>query len=222
MFQPNFQIAEYPTYGFWYERTYYGYPVYLDRGPLIANHLAAISRTLNNVLSDTPRAYAVRFDLHIPAEFDVTDSEVITRFFNAFKRLLEAADHEKANEGKRVHPHRLRYCWAREWGRQNNRPHYHVLIILNHDRYRTLGAFKNADGNLSARIKTAWAIATGQSYTSVNRLVHFPEKPEYWLIRASEDYQQQLKNLFFRASYLAKSDTKVFGIGQRTFGTSMG
>ncbi|MFN3901885.1 MAG: inovirus Gp2 family protein [Alishewanella aestuarii] len=221
MFQPNFQVAEYPTNGYWYEPTYYGYSVNLNHGPLMANHLAAISRMLANVLSDTPRAYAVRFDLRLPAEFDVTDTEVITRFFNAFRRLLEAADQEKTKEGKRVHPHRLRYCWAREWG-DEGRPHYHVLIILNHDRYRTLGAFKNTDGNLAARIKTAWAIATGQNYTSVDRLIHFPNNPEYRLIRLSEDYQQQLQNLFYRVSYFAKAESKVFGIGQRTFGTSMG
>lgn len=85
MFQSSFQVADYPTNGYWYEPTYYGYLVNLNHGPLMANHLAAISRMLANVLSDTPRAYAVRFDLRLPAEFDVTDTEVITRFFNAPK-----------------------------------------------------------------------------------------------------------------------------------------
>jgi len=221
MFQPNFQVAEYPINGYWYEPTYYGCPVNLNHGPLMANHLAAISRMLANVLSDTPRAYAVRFDLRLPAEFDVTDTEVITRFFNAFRRLLEAADQEKIKEGKRVHPHRLRYCWTREWSSEG-KPHYHVLIILNHDRYRTLGAFKNTDGNLSSRIKTAWAIATGQNYTSVDRLVHFPNNAEYRLKRLSVDFQQQLHNLFYRVSYFAKAESKAFGICQRTFGTSLG
>lgn len=36
--------------------------------------------------------------------------------------------------------------------------------------------------------------------------------------RLSEDYQQQLQNLFYRVSYFAKAESKVFGIGQRTFG----
>lgn len=220
MFKSSFQVADYQTNGYWYEPMYHGYPVNLNFGPLMANHLAAISRTLANALSDTPRAYAVRFDLRLPAEFDVTDSEVITRFFNAFKRLLEAADQEKIRDGKRVHPHRLRYCWTREWGSEG-KPHYHVLIILNHDRYRTLGAFKNTDGNLAARIKTAWAIATGQNFAAIDRLIHFPKNAEYRLIRQSFEFQQQLQNLFYRVSYFAKVDTKVFGIGQRSFGTSM-
>lgn len=220
MFHPGFQVAEYPTNGYWYESVYHGYKVNLNFGPLMANHLAAISRTLSNALADTPRAYAARFDLRLPNEFDVTDSEVVTRFFNALKRLLEAADQEKANEGKRIHPHRLRYCWTREWGNVG-RPHFHVLIILNHDRYRTLGKFKNTEGNLAARIKTAWAIATRQDYKTVDRLIHFPDNPEYRLILNSPDYQFQLQNLFYRVSYFAKAETKVFGINQRSFGTSM-
>ena len=220
MFESSFQSSEFPTNGYWYAPTYYGFPINLNHGPLMANQLAAISRTLAIALADTPRAYAVRFDLRLPSEFDVTDSEVITRFFNALRRLLEVADQEKIREGKRAHPHRLRYCWTREWGREG-RPHFHVLIILNHDRYRALGNFKNTYGNLSARIRAAWAIATGQNFCAIDRLVHFPKNAEYQLIRKSSDYQQQVQNLFYRVSYFAKAETKVFGICQRTFGTSI-
>ncbi|GAA0655766.1 inovirus Gp2 family protein [Rheinheimera tangshanensis] len=221
MYASTFQTPSYLVNGYWYEPTYSGLPVNLSRGPLIANNLAAISRTIVNALADTPRAYAVRFDLRLPPEFDVTDSEVITRFFNALKRLLEAADQQKLKEGKRVHPHRLRYCWTREWGVEG-RPHYHVLIILNHDRYRTLGLFKNSEGNLSARIKTAWAIAINRHVEDASRLVHFPVNAEYRLNRNLPEYQSQIQSLFYRVSYFAKVETKMFGIGQRSFGTSIG
>lgn len=221
MFTSTFQTPSYLVNGYWYEPTYNGFPVNISRGPLIANYLAAINRTIVNALADTPRVYAVRFDLRLPSKFDVTDTEVITRFFSALKRLLEAADQQKLKEGKRVHPHRLRYCWTREWSVEG-RPHYHVLIILNHDRYRTLGSFKNAEGNLSARIKIAWAIATKLNLEDAARLVHFPQNAEYRLNQNSLDYLAQVQDLFFRVSYFAKADTKVFGIGQRSFGTSHG
>lgn len=208
-----------PVYGYWNDQSYNGWPIIMNRGPLIASHLAAISRTFDRALNDTPRAYAVRFDLRLPSDFNVADTDVITRFFNALRRLLEAADMEKAKAGKRVHPHKLRYCWVREWGVEG-RPHYHVLIILNLDRYRTLGAFKNDGGNLSARIKLAWAIAVNDKLASAARLVYFPQNAEYRLNRSSPEYLQNVQELFYRVSYFAKAETKVFGIGQRSFGAS--
>ncbi|SEA10912.1 inovirus Gp2 family protein [Alkalimonas amylolytica] len=219
MFNPMFHHLNQPVHGYWNEPTFYGWPIITNRGPLLTNHLEAISRTLQRTLVSMPRAYAVRFDLHVPVGSDIHDTEVITRFFIALRRLLEAADMEKTKAGKRVHPHKLRYCWVREWGVEG-RPHYHVLIILNHDRYRTLGSFKNDGGNLSARIKLAWSIAVNQSLQSAARLVHFPQNAEYRLHRNSADFTQQVEELFYRVSYFAKADTKVFGIGQRSFGAS--
>ncbi|MDP4537857.1 inovirus Gp2 family protein [Alkalimonas collagenimarina] len=220
MFNSILHDLNQPDHKYWNDQTYYGWPLITHRGPLLTNHLDAISKTFDKALMDTSRAYAVRFDLRLPCDFDITDSVVVTRFFNALRRLLETADMEKAREGKRVHPHKLRYCWAKEWGNEG-RPHYHVLIILNHNRYRTLGSFKNGEGNLSARIKTAWAIALNQNLDAVARLVHFPKNAEYRLYRNSPDYQLQAQSLFYRASYFAKAETKVFGIGQRSLGTSL-
>lgn len=221
MYKLDFQTPVYSNNVYWTEPTYHGWPIYIKRGRLMTNQLNAISRTIEKALLDTPRAYAVRFDLRLPSEIDITDSEMITRFFNALRRLLEAADLEKTSEGKRVHPHKLRYCWAREWGNEG-RPHYHVLIILNHDRYRTLGSFKNDEGNLSARIKIAWAIAINQNLDVAARLVHFPTNAEYRINRKAPDYKFQVESLFYRVSYFAKAETKIFGIGQRSFGTSIG
>jgi hypothetical protein len=199
---------------------YAGMPVYLDRGPLLTRHLDAIHRTMLNALTVSPRSYAVRFDLRLPNDFALSDTEVITRFFRALNRLLDQADLQKNLEGKRVHPHRLHYCWVREWGWQEGKPHYHVAIMLNRDRYRTLGSFAADEGNLSARIKLAWAIALQRPLQSTARLVEFPKNAEYHLLCNSDSYQQDVSAFFYRLSYFAKADTKRFGIGQRSFGTS--
>lgn len=217
----HYQQIDYSNQVYWLHPIYEGLPVITNHGPLLTNHLKALKRTLDSVLASTPRAYAVRFDLRLPVETNVMDTELISRFFNAFRYLLEVADNQKIKEGKRVHAHKLRYSWTREWGLEG-RPHYHIIIYLNHDRYRTLGNFKHFEGNLSARIKTAWAIALGQNPADAARLVHFPKNPEYRLIQNSSEYYCVVGYLFFRISYFAKLDTKVFGLRQRSFGTSIG
>lgn len=215
--QPSYQ----PTnHDFWTSPLYAGMPVYSKRGLLLTRHLVAIHKTMTNALTVSPRSYAVRFDLRLPYGFAFSDTEVITRFFRALNWLLYQADLLKTLEGKRVHPHRLHYCWVREWGKKDGRPHYHVAIMLNRDRYRTLGSFAADDGNLSARIKQAWAIALLRPLEDTARLVEFPENPEYHLLCNAQNYQEVVCKFFYRLSYFAKEDTKRFGIGQRSVGTS--
>jgi hypothetical protein len=203
----------------WFAPLYMGMPVYLDRGPLLTRHLDAIYRMMTGALNASPRSYAVRVDLRLPDDFAFSDTEVITRFFKALHRLLDAADEQKALEGKRVHPHRLQYCWVREWGVEG-KPHYHVVLMFNRDRYRVLGSFAIDEGNLSARIKQAWAIALHRPLVDSARLVQFPKNAEYHLISNLISFEHDVKGFFYRLSYFAKADTKRFGIGQRSFGTS--
>lgn len=203
----------------WIYHQFAGLFVNQNHGPLRTSYLDSIHQTIDLALADSPRTFAVRFDLHLPVDFDVNDTGVIGRFFASLKAQLDAADLQKLNEGKRVHPHNLRYIWVREIG-STGRPHYHVLLLLNHDRYRTLGSFENDEGNMSARIKKAWASALAYPLEQVARLVHFPEHPEYRLDTKSEYFKEQLQALFYRVSYFAKLKTKVIGPKQRSFGTS--
>ncbi len=204
----------------WFTPVYMEMPVYLARGPLLTRHLNATHRTFMNALALSPRCYAVRCDLRLPDDFDTSDTEVITRFFRALNRLLDVADAEKHLDGKRVHPHRLQYCWVREWGAEG-KPHYHLALMMNRDRYRTLGSFIAEDGNLSARIKQAWATALQRPLADIARLVQFPKNAEYHLLCNSPSYPRDVGAFFYRLSYFAKADTKRFGIGQRSFGSSM-
>ena len=215
---PPFQQPR-PVNGLWYYWQYEGLQVNLHHGPLIYDYLDSIHRTIMSSLFHSPRTFAVRFDLRVPQNFDVRDSAVISRFFASLKAQLDAMDAKKVREGQRLRPHNLCYVWVREIG-ECGRPHYHVLVLLNQDRFRTLGSLCSEEGNLSARIKKAWASALRLPLEQLGGLVHFPENPQYHLDVNDPGFRSVLNSLFFRVSYFAKTPTKIFGLGQRNFGAS--
>jgi hypothetical protein len=217
--QSPFQQLLKPVNGLWHYWQYQGLPVNLHHGPLIHDYLDSIHQTIMLSLLHSPRTFAFRVDLRLPANFPVTDTAVISRFFASLKAQFDAADAKNEREGKRVHPHNLRYVWVREIGKCG-RPHYHVLVLLNKDRYRTLGSFDAEEGNLSARVTKAWASAVGLPLEQANGLVHFPENPQYLLDTSDPSFMDVLKSLFFRVSYFAKEPTKFFDRAQRSYGAS--
>ncbi|TXH96988.1 MAG: inovirus Gp2 family protein [Rheinheimera sp.] len=217
--QTPFQQLLKPVNGLWHYWQFQGLPVNLNYGPLIYDYLDGIHQTIISSLLHSPRTFAFRVDLRLPANFSVQDTAVISRFFASLKAQLDAADAKKEREGKRVHSHNLRYVWVREIG-EYGRPHYHVLVLLNKDRYRTLGSFDAEEGNLSARVTKAWASAVGLPLAQADGLVHFPPKPTYTLDPSDPGFTDVLKSLFFRVSYFAKEPTKFFDRAQRSYGAS--
>lgn len=218
-YRTSFQQPLRPINGLWHHRQFQGLPVNLNHGPLIYEYLDAIHQTIMLSLFCSPRTFAFRVDLRLPLNFPVTDAAVINRFFLSLKAQLDAADAKNEREGKHVSSYNLRYVWVREIG-QFGQPHYHVLVLLNKDRYQTLGLFEADDGNLAALIKKAWADAVGLSLEQAARLVHFPEKPQYLLDTNDPGFRVVLQNLFFRVSYFAQTATKLFDRVQHSFGTS--
>ena len=67
------------------------------------------------------------------------------------------------------------------------------------------------------RLVEAWASALGLSVEAVTGLVEIPSNPTYYLNRGESE---ELAEFFYRASYLCKSATKVFGDGSHGFGCS--
>ncbi|AWX99285.1 hypothetical protein A8139_04150 [Marinomonas primoryensis] len=94
-----------------------------------------------------------------------------------------------------------------------------MLLLLNKDTYHRLGYYQS-EGNLSSMVNSAWASALGCFDDEVGHLVHFPDNGCYYINKNSDDYHQQLEDLFRRVSYLAKKRTKCYGEGYRNFGTS--
>lgn len=67
------------------------------------------------------------------------------------------------------------------------------------------------------RLHEAWASALGLPVSAVSGLVHVPDNAYYFLRR---DDQASIAAFFFRASYMCKAATKVYGNGGHGFGSS--
>lgn len=67
------------------------------------------------------------------------------------------------------------------------------------------------------RLQEAWESALGSSVDEAKGLVEIPSNPTYCLRR---DEPQGVVDFFYRASYLCKAATKVYGSGQHGFGSS--
>lgn len=203
----------------------------LNKYDLNNTYLDRMDRTIENALNEHPRTLAVRVDLRLPLirfndELDrdlpniyrYDRSNLITKFINSFKAKIKADLNRKYKNGKRVHPCTPRYIWCRERDTSINE-HFHMLLLLNKDTYHRLGDYQS-EGNLSSMVNSAWASALGCFDDEVRHLVHFPDKGCYYINKNSDDYHQQLEDLFRRVSYLAKKRTKCYGEGYRNFGTS--
>lgn len=211
-------------------------PVIDHRGMLIDDYLESIHTTLTNAITEYPRTCVIRFDLHMPESLQGIDSAVISRFTRSLKSQLRYDLERKEREGRRVHPCRMRFVWARERQSAGN-CHYHVAILLNRDAYFTLGNFRNgADTtalpyesgalmlrkNMADRIRQALASALGLDPHLTSGLVHFPQNPVHDLDVNARGYDQQFSEAFYRLSYLAKVASKHYGDYENSFGCSRG
>lgn len=199
---------------------------------LVEDYLLKIDQVITRALEEHPRTFAIRVDLRYPGFFDESaiKHDDITRFIKSLKSQLEADARRKESEGKRVHPCTLRYVWAKEQC-SSEHPHFHVILLLNRDRYNGLGDFtspSHQDGlrgqafnepalNLSGRIIRAWASALDLDDRDAQALVHFCQDGCY---RVNHNDPEGLDALFERVSYLAKVETKRYGTGHRCFGSS--
>lgn len=200
-----------------------GYPVQVEKGPLIANYLGTLSDALDNALRQYRRVYAFRCDLRFPvgmALHEVMPSNaVINRFIASLKAKIahNRNSARRSNSNGYAHPCEVRFVWAREVGGINGRLHYHLVILLSADAFNSLGLFELGRPNLFNRLLEAWASALGISVSETLGLVEFPHNSQF-LIRRDEPVV--LANFFYRASYLCKAATKEFGKGVHAFGGS--
>lgn len=204
----------------YYESEYEALPVYTGRGPLAKEYLTKIDKLLAGYLKLYPRTLAVRVDLHLPKNIKV-GPDVISKFTASVKSKIDAETSRKVEAGERVHPCVLGFVWCKEQAIAEQ-PHYHVLLLLNRDRHRRLGNFEFVESKyLSTKIAEAWASALNRmDISEAKGLVHFPKNAVYDLNTNNHDFPSRYKDLFLRASYLAKLDTKKYGEGLHAFGCS--
>jgi hypothetical protein len=200
-----------------YENTYLGLAVQVDKAPFIQEYLSRLHQTVSRSLNQYPRVFAFRFDLRLPANIQLPDyaftNEVIDRFIESFKAKIKHNRQMAKLVNKYAHDTKVRYVWAREQGQQG-RPHHHFAILLNYDAFNALGKIESGRDNMFNRLERAWASALGMSGEAVRGLVEIPDNPYYQLQRNELAGQAAF---FYRASYLCKSGTKVFGDGSHAF-----
>lgn len=203
-----------------YGNMYEVFPVQESKGPFISQYLSRLYHTLRNALGQYSRVFAFRIDLRLPADIELSDSaytnEAIGRFIESFKAKIKHNRHKARRVNPNAHDSNVRFVWAREQG-QHGKPHHHMVILLNYDAFSALGKYEVGRDNMFNRLVEAWASALGLPVEAVSGLVEIPNNPYYCLRRG--DLAEQGK-FFYRASYLCKSATKVFGEGHHGFGAS--
>lgn len=209
-----------------------GLPIQGNVNDYNVRYLDRILGTINRACDDDKRVYAVRIDLKIPQASQELDclsrdesinhcrfrGRLISRFVDSLKAKIKATDQRYRRNNKRVYSTSVRYIWCRERDSSIN-DHYHVVLLFNKDRFHRLGDW-NSSVSLSGTIISSWASALGLDYTNATGLVHFSENGGYYLHQDKYEFNDQYCDLFHRASYLAKKETKHYGEGNRNFGCS--
>lgn len=198
---------------------YEGFDVLQQRGPLVEEYLSRALYVARLALLKHPRTFAFRVDLRFPSDWDFGDSsgnEPLERFFASLKAKILHNRKLRAEESEHAHSTALSYIWCREIG-EHGVPHYHLVILLNRDAFFKLGKFKLGRKNLFNLLVEAWASALGLLAKEAFGLVHIPENHAYKL---TSDDRDTFNDFFYRVSYLCKAETKHFGDGVHSFGTS--
>lgn len=205
-----------------FDPTYKGFPVQTHRGPLIRPYLQRLHRVFARALDQYSSLYVVRLDLRYSKREELPDhahtNEPIARFVDSLKAKLDWRDESIRNSHGRVNCHGMRYAWAREIGPYSQRPHYHLVLILNRSAFQSLGNY--ADPSAPGLYRTcleAWASAIHQPYDLAEGLVSVVNGGQWHLNRID---QEPYREAFFAASYLCKAHSKVFELGVHGFSCS--
>ncbi len=177
---------------------------------------------MDNAITEHKRTFAVRVDLRLPDysnTVDLNSNDVCTRFIASLTAQIKADAIRKKREGKNPHPSSVRFIWAREKNTAHKQ-HYHWVLLFNKDRYHCTGKIDIGNDNLFTRITAAWASALSLPFNEALRLVHLPKNAHYYLDANNTNFTADYSSLYRRASYLAKLNTKQYGLGQRCFGYS--
>lgn len=195
------------------------YSLHNNGKDLNRNHLTILDNTIQNMLDDYTRVFALRVDLHIPNNDHTARKGLISRFIDSLKAQLKASERKRSKQGIRIYPNTLRHIWAKEYGTKNKLEHYHLLLLFNKDAYYKTGHYRT-EGSLENKINRAWVSALGESVGYDQGLVHLAKNGSYYIDGNSADYENQLNAVMKRASYLCKNKTKVISASRRSFGSS--
>jgi len=204
---------------FYNESTYQGLPIQIEHGQVVKDYLDSTFECFQKAIDQYGRVCMMRFDLHVPEDYAAValrDNHLMSKFLQSLKSQIQWSQNGSKKEGNRVHDTNVRYLWCRETS-STGRIHYHVVLLLNHDAYAFIGGFDLGKDNMYRRIHDAWASALGMYPPDILGLVHIPENPVYQIRR---DNAASFNSAFHRASYLCKVESKEYGQGFHSFGSS--
>lgn len=212
---------------FFHAETYCGYSVMQhSKGPLVENWLEQSLLTLQSSAQHYRETFIFRADLHFPVGMPRLpmhdDNQVLTKFWRLFRYELQTANTK--------YPTQLRYLWAREQA-NSDKPHYHLMILLNKDAFDSLGMFSPDEygsysrRNLYHRMMRSWLKAIGFDACDprFHQLINVSTNPitnEPWSCILHRDDWCAMDEAMFMASYLCKEYSKPIGQNIHVFDSS--
>lgn len=219
---PNKRVSGQNHLTLYTQSSYKGLPLLNCQSGFVANYLERLHSTINRVVKNCSKVFAVRVDLRFPHYYapygqEVLSNEYLDSFIKALRGRLQSYKAEKQSAGERVHNVEFEYVWAREYGPNSNRPHFHLLLLFNGHAFNSLGHFSIEHESLYNRIGESWGDSLGIHVAEGSKFTHFPDIAQY-LINSRDP--EQVAQVFYRASYLAKVASKNFRDGYHVFGGS--
>ncbi|SES24056.1 Protein of unknown function [Vreelandella subterranea] len=196
--------------------------VMTDKGPLLRDYLEDGYEVFKKAIDAHRRVLVLRFDLQLPLGLTLPDdaetNKVIRRFLSSFQSKIDS--HLKRNDVKHKCP--VRHIIAREIGTNSQRPHFHVMLLLNCNAFQNMGSREYEGKNNFWRIAEAWASALEISPKEAAKRVQCTKKKigfTFYRLQPKDGYAQ-LSEAFYRMSYFCKAHTKAYGLRHRGLLTS--
>jgi hypothetical protein len=199
---------------------------------LVERYLSQIHNVMSTAFTQHPRSIVFHTELRFPQTYQcsITENDCISRFIASFKAQVDTEIKARSKRGSRAHHTAVRYVWCREQSTSKN-VHYHVFFFMNGDTFRSYGDLSHPlRGQLCYMLNVAWCRALQLIEDASSRLVHLPGALRRVNINESnptKSYDEfmevdatPLESVAHWISYLAKIDTKQYGLGGRSFGCS--
>ncbi|MGM0985101.1 MAG: YagK/YfjJ domain-containing protein [Pseudomonadota bacterium] len=223
---------------------YRGYEIYqnIDKAAQVLDNLDRTFEFLRSLQVRHSQVFAFRVDLRFPLDFETPERYADNQTVIDLQTYLRSEI--KALTGK-AEPE-VYVLWARELNDQSLRrnatdadlrdgeadltkPHYHLLVAVNRDDFRKLGALERSeDGHysdltLAHMVIRSWQRVLQRPSHRMRGIAHFAEHPKSDTIRTFTirrlDGPEGLIDVLKAASYLCKAYSKDTGKRLRTFQT---
>ena len=218
---------------FFYECYYRGCEVLTRQGPLIENYLESTYDALLYVCEMQNKTFVFRLDLRFPDDMPPNTLHVLNTYI---RRFLDNYEEELAllrlKHQSQIHSTNSRNVWCREQ-KDSDKPHYHLLILLNGNAFQQLGSSKESawggyqDNTLIHAAIRAWSQALELPIYKNKGLVEIVKKwkhgrrtNKYFLCMLHRNDPYSFAEVMYVASYLCKYHSKPLGQWVHCFGAS--